>query len=387
MNCAKIAKRLAIFPAIFVLLALAPAFGSHGGPMPPDHPIARAYLAQINATGEMTLKNFTGNLFNVTIDVSFNAMVPNATKPGEYSNAEFHGYAVAEGEHRNSPAVLRFDGLMTVDGSNFFTVFAVSKPSGISDGWYNANGDLDLNITEIVPNPTQVTMVSMKGSVEKLGDQNASGFLEADARIGGVNNFTDVHTTFTLEPPPRSDQQSGNFSRTFYSVRLTNMTMTEVDFEGNAFYVNGLWTVENKTITVTHYDHDSSFVINTHVLLEEAPGEFNVTLAPQITSNIMDARWKTNGNFTLDIQGMTGMIEGNVIFYHTKVATMYERDIPKCDFNQDNVVNIMDVSRVARAFGAKFGMPQYDSEVDSNQDFAINILDISNVAREFSQEY
>jgi hypothetical protein len=390
MNHKKTAKYLAIFPAMLVLLTLASAYASdHDFPVHPFSPFAKAYLAQISATGTLTLKNFTDNPFDITIDTSFNSTVPSIIQPGEYDNIGFHGYAIAMGEYGNKVPMLRFDGLMVVNNSNFFVAFAVQKPQEISNGRYSANGEIDLNITQITLPPAEISMVLMKGNVTDFGEQDAFGFLEANAKIG-AENHTSVHTTFTLQPPPRNEEDTEegpeNFTKSYYSVTLANVTKTEVDYDGNALYVEGLWNVYNRTVTVTRFDHDGTTVINIHTVLEGAPGKFNVTLTALTSSSETENRWKNRGNFTLDIEGLD-IIKGNVIYYQTKFSRPHENGIPRCDFNEDHVVNILDIHQVARAFGEKLGMTRYDPDADSNSDFVVNILDVFTVAKEYGQEY
>jgi hypothetical protein len=411
MNFKKTAKYLAISAIVFALLATVPAYAPSQNPLmsspprPPFPPFAQAYPAQINATGTLTLKEFlSGNVSDAMIDTNFTSLVPDLIAPGKYANVGFHGFAVA-----TATLLIRFDGLLVANGINFWAAFTVPKPKDISVGKYSANSNqLNLNISEFTLPPAKITMVMMKGSVTKFGENNASGFLEAHAKIG-TNNFTQVHTSFTLQPPPRSEAAYGeeettespkNFSISHYIVTLVNATKTELDYDGSALYVEGLWNVYNRTVTVTFFDHaDSTTTVNVHTLLEKAPGKFNVTLPPQLTPTLFnpdegkgegeaeEGRWKTRGNFTLEIQGLAGIIKGNVIFYHAKFADPHELDIPRCDFNLDHVVNIVDLSQVARAYGAKLGEMKFDYDADVNSDFVINILDLAKAGQEFGREY
>jgi hypothetical protein len=383
MNHKRITKYAAVFATLLALLVAVPAYAPTPPQFPPmpRPPFGRAYPAQINATGELTLKGFGGDLFDLTVNSTFASVVPNAIPPGEYANAEFHGFAAA------TDTRLRLDGLLNVNGLNFWVAFAVDKPQGISEKMYSANGELHINITQITLPPEKIAEVMMKGNVTKLGDQDAFGFLEAHAKVG-ARNFTIVHGSFTLQPPPRNIDAAGNFSVSYYAVNLINATKTELDYEGNALYVEGFWNVYNRTVTVTHIDHqEETTVVNIKTLVENASGKFNVTLTPQSSSVLEASRWKVRGNFTLDIQGLTGTIKGNVIFYQTRFADPGDRDIPTCDFNQDHVVNISDISQVAKAFGATLGTPKYDPDADANQDFRINIVDLAVAAQQFGQEY
>lgn len=395
MNNKKVAKCLAIFATFVMMLALLVAGHAYAPKPPPSKPpFAKAYPAQINMTGNLTLKSFRfGNVSNVTINTNFTSVVPSIISPGEYySNAttdvEFHGFATATEERIDKPAMIRFDGLLTVNGTNFWVAFAVQKPKDIPEGMYSANGNLDVTISQITLPPTKITMVMMKGNVTKFGENDTFGFLEAHAKIGS-KNFTDVHTTFTLQPPPRAREEGPkNFSISFYTVTLSNATKTEFDYDGNALYVEGFWNVYNRTITVTVVDHaEETTVVNIHTIFESAPGKFNVTLSPQLSPIPEESKWKTRGNFTLQIEGLSGIIRGNVIFYHAKFADPGDPDIPRSDFNQDHIVDINDIAQVARAYGAKAGMPKYGFDLDVNSDFVINIIDLAKVGRDFGQEY
>jgi hypothetical protein len=389
MNHKKIAEyAAAVFATMFALLATIPAYA----PWPPASsvstfpmPFARAYAAQINATGTLTLKNSTdGNPFDLKINITFTSLVPSTIVPDEY-DAEFHGFATAPGDH------VRLDGLMIANGINFWVAFTVDRPSGLSGGRYSANGPLHLNISAFTLPPQKITMVEMKGNVAKFDDKDAFGFLEANVKTGS-HNFTNVHTSFTLQPPPRNGEgdENGakNFTRSFYIVNLVNATKTEMDYDGSALFIDGYWNVYNKTITVTHFDHEQeTTVINVQTLLANRSGTFNVTLTPQISPVSEKGRWKTRGNFTLDIPDLKDTISGNVIFYHAKFADQSGRGIPRCDFNQDHAVNMADIGQVAKAFRAKYGDSKYDPELDIDGNLIIDMTEIASTAVEFGQEY
>jgi hypothetical protein len=169
-------------------------------------------------------------------------------------------------------------------------------------------------------------------------------------------------------------------------VTLANATKTEIDYDNKALYIEGLWNVYNRTVTVTVVDHaEYTTVINIRPIKEGVPGQFNVTLTPQ-PSTIAEEKWKNRGNFTLQIQGID-TIKGDVIFFQAKFADPSEPGIPRSDFNQDHVVNILDIGQIAKAFGTKLGTPRYEPDFDANSDYVIDIYDIVSAAQEFGQEY
>jgi len=56
------------------------------------------------------------------------------------------------------------------------------------------------------------------------------------------------------------------------------------------------------------------------------------------------------------------------------------------DLNKDGIVNILDISLVAKAFGSKPGDLNWNAVADVNQDGIINILDISKVAKDYGRK-
>jgi hypothetical protein len=55
------------------------------------------------------------------------------------------------------------------------------------------------------------------------------------------------------------------------------------------------------------------------------------------------------------------------------------------DLNRDGIVNILDISIVARAFASRLGDLDWNAAADLNKDGIVNILDISLVARSFGK--
>jgi hypothetical protein len=60
---------------------------------------------------------------------------------------------------------------------------------------------------------------------------------------------------------------------------------------------------------------------------------------------------------------------------------------PRADVNSDYKVNIVDLTLIARAFGAKGDSEMYDPRADLNSDFVVNILDIGIVAINFGMTF
>ncbi len=59
--------------------------------------------------------------------------------------------------------------------------------------------------------------------------------------------------------------------------------------------------------------------------------------------------------------------------------------VPSLDINEDGVVNIVDLARVAKAFGCEPGDLNWDPEVDLDINETVNIIDITLVAKDYGK--
>lgn len=319
------------------------------------------YPAIISVEGTMTLEAEQPLTF--PINTTFMAMVPNVVVP-ETHNATFHGKALVSGR-----PIIKFAGVFNVSDHSFWVKFAIEKPEGIEVdyGMYSANGEVDLTIEEIPPEQLEVTWVLMRGLITSYGGEQAFGKIMVHVRIGPMmKQWANVHGTFTQQEPLTASMSESNFSRSFYVFRLVNVS--EINYDGKGLYINGLWNVYN--VTVTHYDNE--FNLNIKSIVENETGDLNVAFNEKA--------------FTLDIEHME-QIDGVIVFYHLMFRRLFERGIPLGDFNGDWKVDIADIARVAKAYGAMLGRPAYDFNLDVNFDFSINIIDVATVAIEFGQEY
>lgn len=380
MNKKKVAKYAAFFTAIFAILAL-----------PVYAPFLDAYPAQITADGKLALKGFRGS-FELPVDKTFAALVPNTITANEYKDVEFNGLAIVpRGRER---AIIKLEGLLNVSKINFWVKFEVEKPKApdMLDGMYLANGDLNITITEATLPPPEINWVLMKGNITGFNETDAFGNLIAHAKIGGSNNWTKVHGVFTPQPGPKGPMTSGTYSCSFYIVTLVNATKTELNYgDSTALYIEGNWSVYNRTCTITVAEgKEKTIVITMKPVVEGAFGNLSVTLAPTPSSTPPQIPWRVQGSFKLEIKGFgegTHAIFGDVLFYHVKPAKPFERGIPMSDFDSDRAVSILDITPIAKAYGAKLGTPKYNFDLDVNSDFVINIVDVAATAKEYGEEY
>ncbi|MEM3442949.1 MAG: dockerin type I domain-containing protein [Candidatus Bathyarchaeia archaeon] len=358
---------LATLAALLILIA------------PANATFRRTYAAQITVDGQITLKGMKGQGIPLELEIqaTFVAMVPGVISPGEYKDAEFRGFATVT----RSPTI-KFDGILTVDRINFWVKFAAAKPEeiGIQEGIYSAQGTLAAIISEYTPEYQEIIWALMKGKIAEYDGNNAIGNFMAHMKISAGENWTKAFGFFTLQPLPTVTPPA-NFSISVYFLTLKNTTKIELYSNEKTLYVEGNWSVWNKTVSVTVVDSSEITVtIVQKLLLEDAPGSLSVTLSSE------------QGTFFISIEGLEGDIKGDVVFYHVRFVkpdNSFNRaiGIPRGDFNRDGVVNILDVIKIAKTFNARFGMPGYDFDCDINCDFVINIIDLTEIAREFGNEY
>lgn len=372
MNRKAFPKCLVLFAAMFLLFAT-----------PVIAPFAKAYPAQITAKGTLTLKGFSGQEdINLPIDVSFMSMVPDIIKTGSY-DAEFRGFAIVD-----KKGTIKFEGLLGVGGIHFWIQFALEKPpeTEIPEGRYSvfSKEPLKITISEATLPPLEITWVMMKGIVTKFGQSEAFGGIMAHAKISESNNWTKVHSTFTLKPPgeeaemqeeapPSTEEALRKLNCSFYVVNLATTTKTELNNGESDLYIEGSWNVYNRTCTVILTDSmEATINVTWRTIFEGAPGKLSATYDPS--------------QFTLKITGLDD-ISGFVTFFHVKFAKPFERGIPRGDFNRDRKVNIQDIMQIAKAYRSRLGEPGYNFDLDLNPDFIINIADLTAVALEYGQAY
>jgi SagB-type dehydrogenase family enzyme len=86
----------------------------------------------------------------------------------------------------------------------------------------------------------------------------------------------------------------------------------------------------------------------------------------------------TNDAAVREALGLTGQTQ----LHPASIITVGDPSLP-ADFNRNGVVNILDIVRIALAFGSRPWQPRWDGMADVNRDGVINIIDISLAAKDF----
>ena len=140
-------------------------------------------------------------------------------------------------------------------------------------------------------------------------------------------------------------------------------------------------------VTVSNLgDYSESFNVTVYVNSIEIKRIAVIDLAPN-TTRVLTVNWFTigfaKGNYTINalaepVIGETNTTNNSII--GETVAVVVQGDI-----NGDGIVNIIDIVRVALAFGAVPANPNWDPNADINGDKIINIIDIAIVALHFGE--
>ena len=214
---------------------------------------------------------------------------------------------------------------------------------------------------KIVTTATESTWVHLGGSVNSYGGSEVVGRLLVYAKVGEwAKGFVLWSSLQPWDPPlPLTPLPDTPYTYSFCFAELVNTTMVELNYTGKDFYISGLWNVYN--ITYTYYFEPTTLYSWTiEPLAYDATGELYVT-----------GNWT---EFTIDITGINP-IGGIVIFYYIKSL-----EISPGDFNSDGIIDIFDLTHVAKAYGDTPGIGKYSLDTDLNGDLTIDIYDLTTLA-------
>ncbi len=212
------------------------------------------------------------------------------------------------------------------------------------------------------------TWVRLQGFVNEWGNDSAFGWLRANAKIvndnGTLHEWAMVDAMWSKEIKRLNvtDDQIGTFTFSFYTARLANASMVALNYSGYDLYIAGLWNVTKFTTTLT---------INATAM------PMNFTFArtkEQIVTLALGDLHVKGLQFGLDINGIDSLSG------HVRMAIIQFKEIKFFDVNSDGKVDIKDLVRVAKRYGAVTGMKNYDFDMDFNLEGKIGIGDLTTIA-------
>jgi hypothetical protein len=163
-----------------------------------------------------------------------------------------------------------------------------------------------------------------------------------------------------------------------HDVAITNTKTSKTIAADTIVYIN--ITVENQGRTA------ESFSITTYYNSNQIETK-TVTDLQSGSSIVVTFAWDTTpvpkGNYT--ISAVASLVPGETETEdNTHIDGQIQETIPG-DVTGDRAVNILDISKVAKIFGATEADPKWDPNVDLDDNGLINIVDITKVAKEFGK--
>lgn len=333
---------------------------------------------EVDLTGSMRLGWWNIQTDNIAVQQNFTAKVPASITAGSY-NATFEGFA------RISTQSIDFNGVIETENGTFTAEFEVPNAytPALPTGECGALENLTLLISgTALPSPVQFECIRVAGRVTAFGNSNASGVLNANAKISNSTggNVSEAQVTWVplsgpmpvISPLWVDHNATGNYTYSFYTATLINTTVVALNYTGYDFYVSGLWNVLNVTCSFSGTSYEN-FKTATTYAKQNATGELEVS---------------GNGkNFTLSIAGFNS-VTGPVNRFVTNAKTILEGDVLN-----HGIVDIFDLVYVARRIGETPGDPKFGGlsnfedieKANVNGGFQVDIYDLVTVATEIGQ--
>ena len=220
--------------------------------------------------------------------------------------------------------------------------------------------------------PFQRSWIRLNGIVETWGSQEVNGSLSVNARTVGFDEvFREAAFATAIWSNTTNFRQGGNFSYSFYVARLVNANVSALNFDDVDFFLNGTWNVFNVSISQTIIksgDLESGYTIDRQTktkvdpIVTKAYGELNVT-----------------DNWTKFVLKINGVDELDGVVTRARMNQMIFNKFKVSEDETDKVSKV-DLTVLARIYGARPGWGSYDSNMDFNCNYKIDIADLTTVA-------
>ncbi|MFB3889223.1 MAG: hypothetical protein ACE14S_07005 [Candidatus Bathyarchaeia archaeon] len=223
--------------------------------------------------------------------------------------------------------------------------------------------------------PINQNFVRVNGIITQWGTTNVTGTLQAQTRTLVFNSTTtrqgstaSAIWTLNTTRPLSTVRAKTNFTYTFYTAKLVDTGVTQLNTGGYDFFLSGNWTVFQMTTAFTVVTNTAGDVVSFHhdqdgvAMATRAYGELRVT-----------GNWTS---FTLAITGinpLTGTLRGQ------RIASSLFNSF-KINDDSTNTVTPADLASVVKAYGSMPGWGNYDQRMDYNFDYKIDITDLATAA-------
>jgi hypothetical protein len=254
--------------------------------------------------------------------------------------------------------------------------FAVASASAMGPGNMGWGWDIGSWMRRGAVFPFQRSWVRLNGVVETWDSpevsQEVNGSLSVNARtVGTDEEVLGAAFANAIWSNTTNFREGGNFSYSFYAARLVEANVSMLDFEGADFFMNGTWNVVNVTISQTIIksgDSESGYTVDRQTKTDVDPIVTGAYGELKVTDNWTKFVLSIEGNDELNgVVGRTWMTQ--MIFNRFKVSE-----------DETDKVSRVDLTTLAKNFGARPGWGSYDSNMDFNCNYKIDIADLATVA-------
>jgi hypothetical protein len=259
--------------------------------------------------------------------------------------------------------------ILGISSLSFAVVSTSAAGPDNSRGWGWSLGSL---MKSGVTGPFQRSWIRLNGIVETWGSQDVNGSLSVNARtVGFGETVRQAAFATAIWSNTTNFRETGNFSYSFYVTRLVNANVSALNFDDVDLFMNGTWNVFNVTLSQTIIksgDLESGYTIdrqtktNMDPIANKAYGELNVT-----------------DNWTKFVLKIDGVDELNGVVTRARMNQMVFNKFKVSEDGTDKVSRV-DLTVLARIYGARPGWGSYDSNMDFNYNYKIDITDLTTVA-------
>lgn len=229
-------------------------------------------------------------------------------------------------------------------------------------------------VSTVARRPVQTSWIRINGIINKWGTTDVRGTLYVQARNALLANadtrqftFANAMWTTNLTRAISAAKAKENFTYTFYTANLRNVSVSSVSAGTTNFFLNGTWNVNKVTSDITIITNDDGDIVRVHresdTDVAKVYGELNVT-----------DNWT---KFQLQLTGYDPLT-GSVTRQVTRQSMFNWYKIT--DDDTGTSVTRADVNVVVKCYRAMPGWGNYDNRVDFNYNYRIDIADLATAA-------